>query len=160
MSFRLRPAHFIIPLITVATAVIGSMFTTIGPWYRHLAKPAWTPPGSVIGTVWTEIFILSAISAIILWQKGPRRNKNFSLLFTAFCLNACLNVFWSALFFGWHLIGLAVIEAFVLWLSVLLLMVLARKSSKTATWLLLPYLLWTAFATYLTFIIWRMNSGA
>ncbi len=34
-----------------------------------------------------------------------------------------------------------------------------RKVSKTAAWLLSPYLAWALFATALNFEIWRLNAG-
>ena len=30
--------------------------------------------------------------------------------------------------------------------------------SKPAAWLLVPYLVWVSFATFLNFTIWRLNS--
>ncbi len=155
----MRISYIVIPLITAAVAVVGSMFTSGGlsSWYGSIAKPSWTPPGSVIGMVWTTIFILSAIAAIMVWQMAPRDGR-FYWTIGLLLLNAILNILWSYLFFEGHMIGAAVIEAALLDITVWVLIALIWSFSRTAAILLLPYGLWAAFATYLTFAVWRLNA--
>ena len=153
---NLKPNHVVIPLITVVTISVGSFITSAGmSWYKTLNLPVFTPPGSFIGTVWTVLFILATISALIVWNQAWRGRK--TMIAVAFILNILLNVGWSALFFGLHLIGPAIYEAAVLGVSVLVLMILVWPVSKLAAWLLMPYLAWVSFATYLTYSIWRLN---
>jgi tryptophan-rich sensory protein len=68
-----------------------------------------------------------------------------------------LNVLWSWAFFYLRspLAGLAVIS--FLWLSILATIMKFRKISAAAAILLVPYLLWVSFATYLNYSLWRMN---
>jgi tryptophan-rich sensory protein len=156
----MRISYIIIPLITIAVSLIGSSFTSggiEGGWYESISKPSWTPPGSVIGTVWTIIFILTTISALILWKNAPRDTR-FYILISVFLANAFLNVFWSYLFFSQHLIGYAVFEAALLGLSVIVLIVLAWPISRLAAYLLVPYAAWVSFAIYLTYSVWKLNS--
>ncbi len=149
--------YLIIPLITFLVSVTGSRLTSGGmDWYKTIKLPAWTPPGSVIGFVWTTIFILSTISALIVWNKFSR-NKRFAWIIGLFLINAGLNVLWSFLFFNQHLIGWSVIEAGLLGLSVIGLIILIGPISRLAAWLLAPYAAWVSFATYLTYIIWTLN---
>jgi len=153
--------HFIlIPLAVILTAFIGSKITNVGmSWYNNrdlLNIPSWTPPGFIIGIVWTVIFILTTISAIIFWNKVPLGNVFYWIL-GFFIANLLLNILWSALFFGLHYIGLAVIEALILDLSVVMIMILLYPFSKLASMLLLPYAVWTAFASYLTYSVWFLN---
>lgn len=149
--------YFIIPLITVGVAFIGSRLTSGGmKWYQTIKLPSWTPPGSMIGLVWTAIFILSAISAMIVWNSSPRDSR-FWWVVALFLVNAALNVCWSYLFFNRHLVGAAATEAATLGLTVVALIILIWPLSRTAAALLLPYAAWVAFATYLTSIIWRLN---
>jgi tryptophan-rich sensory protein len=54
-------------------AATGSLFTTHGAtseWYAKLNKPLFTPPGWLFGPVWTALYILMAVSAWLIWQKG------------------------------------------------------------------------------------------
>lgn len=151
--------YIIIPLITILVSAAGSSFTSLGigsGWYDSIAKPAWTPPGSVIGAVWTTIFVLSTISAILVWNY-VKRDQRFWWTIGIFIANAVLNVFWSFLFFGKHMIGAAVIEAAILELSVIALIILIWPGSRLASALLIPYAGWVAFATYLTYAVYALN---
>jgi tryptophan-rich sensory protein len=151
--------YLIIPLVTVLVSVIGGQFTSGGTgsgWYGAIVNPSWTPPGSVIGAVWTVIFILTTISALIVWNRVPRDTR-FWWIVGILLLNAVLNVLWSYLFFDRHLMGWAVLEAAALDLTVIALMVLIWPLSRIASLLLLPYAGWVAFATYLTHAVWSLN---
>jgi len=146
--------YFLIPLTTLITAVVGSIFTKSGMiWYGGINLPSWTLSGKIIGIIWTIIFILATISALIVWQK----QKKIRLVIPFFLLNAFLNVTWSFLFFFHNLIFSSAVESILLVFSVLLLTALIWTISKMASILLVPYLLWTSFAAFLTFVIWRLN---
>jgi len=153
---NLKPNFVAIPLFTVVTAVVGGAITSAGMgWYKQLHLPSFTPPGSVIGTVWTILFVLATISALIAYNaKWGKRKIAISQLFI---LNAILNVGWSLLFFGLHLAGPAIFEAFLLGLSVVALIVYIWPVSKFASWLLVPYAAWVFFATFLTYSIYIRN---
>ena len=153
----MKMSFIFIPLTVFGVAAFGSWLTGGGmEWYKTINLPAFTPPGSVIGAVWTIIFILTAISALIFWQKAPR-DKRFSWAATFFILNGALNIFWSYLFFNRHWLGAAVWEAGILDLSVIVLIILIWPVSRLASTLLMPYAVWTTFATYLTYVIWSLN---
>lgn len=121
-----------------------------------LKKPAWTPPGSVIGAVWTTIFVLSTIAALIIWN-APAAKPKLPVFAAVFLLNAVLNIAWSWLFFVQHRLTLAGWEALLLDLTCVALVVLAWPISRLAAALLMPYAAWVAFASYLTFTVARMN---
>ncbi len=154
----MKANYFVIPLVTIAVAVIGSQFTSsgLGSWYRSINLRSWTPPGSVIGLVWTTIFTLSTISALILWNT-PSAKAKLPLLAGIFLLNGILNVLWSYLFFSQHQIVAAIFEAILLDLTVIALVILAWPISRLASVLLMPYAVWVAFASYLTYSVWKLN---
>jgi tryptophan-rich sensory protein len=145
-------------LFYVAVSFAGRWFTDQGltDWYPTIAKPSFTPQGSVIGIVWTVIFVLSAISLILFINRG-RKAQNFWLIIGVFILNGILNAVWSYLFFTKHMVGFAVIDAVLIGITVGLIMILVWPYSKASSLLLLPYLLWTSFASYLTYTIYTMN---
>lgn len=149
--------YILIPLGTVLVAWSGSAVTSSGMgWYRTLALPSWTPPGSVIGAVWTTIFVLTAFAAIRVL--GSRASGPHKTLFVALLvMNGILNFGWSWVFFGQHLLGWAVFEAILLELSVLALIISAWPVARIAAYLLIPYAAWVAFATYLTYAVWSLN---
>lgn len=149
----------IIPSITFLVGWLGQMATNkhVRDWYPTLRKPSWTPPGAVIGLVWTTIFALTTVSALIVWNGETfRSGVPFSVAAT-FALNAVLNVSWSFVFFYNKQIGAAIPVSAALDATVVLLIRLIRPASPVAAWLLVPYAAWVAFATFLNFLIWKMN---
>lgn len=155
---NIRISYVVIALITLAVAALGSFFTSKGmAWYQTIALPEWTPDGGVIGAVWTIIFILTAVSAMIVWRKGDRADWKFTHSIRFFALNAILNAMWSLVFFTMHWIGTAVWVAALLALTVYLLIFMIWSISRTASLLLVPYALWATFATFLTYRVFLLN---
>ena len=141
----------------VVTAALGGLATDLSPWYYALRQPPWKPPDWLFGPAWTLIYTLTAAAAVLAWEAcppGPRRRW----LLAAFALNAVLNIVWSWLFFTLRRPDWARIEVVALLASVALLIVLAGRLRPAAGWLLLPYLLWTAFAGWLNCAVVRLNA--
>jgi tryptophan-rich sensory protein len=160
---------------------IGSLVTmpAIGSWYVTLVKPALNPPSWIFGPVWTLLYILMGVSLFIVWKNGwivqnqllSSRNKGWNPwtrrfwsgdwqkgnIITIFRIQLVLNVVWPVIFFGWHQPGLAFFEIIALWFSILYTIVNFYRVSKTAAWLLLPYIFWVTFAGYLNLAIWMVN---
>jgi tryptophan-rich sensory protein len=136
---------------------LGAIATTseIAGWYRTLAKPAWNPPDSVFGPVWTTLFILMAIAAWLVWR--PAGLKAAAMPLALFGVQLALNVSWSWIFFGMHEPGWAFAEIVTLWLAIVATTIAFFRCSKPAGWLLVPYLAWVSFAAVLNFTIWRLN---
>ena len=146
------------PLFYLCVALAGKAFTSqgIGSWYQTIAKPTYTPPGSLIGAAWTIIFILSTVSLILFLKHGQGRPR-FRLIISLYICNGLLNAAWSYLFFTKHLLGLAVIDAGLIAITVLLIILWSWHYSRLAAALLIPYFGWVSFATYLTYVIFKMN---
>ena len=137
-------------LAVVVTAAIGSLFTDTGSWYNSI-KPSITPPNIVFPIAWTTLFVLIAISMYFSLSNSNKKQKTkVSIMFS---INLVLNVLWTLFFFGLKNPLLALVEIIVLWLSILALMLITWKMSKLSSWLLLPYLLWVAFAALLNILI-------
>ena len=144
-------------LVTVAVAGLGATLTRLDDWYRNLHKPSWQPPDWLFGPAWTLIFTLTATAAIMMWNRaiGPEEKI---LIVSAFALNGILNIFWTGIFFTLRRPDWALWEVALLWLSVLSLVVAAAKFSSLAAWLIVPYLLWVAFAAFLNFTVVKLNA--
>lgn len=143
-------------LITEAAGIIGSIFTTrsIPTWYASLNKPSFNPPNWIFGPVWTTLFLLMGIALYLIWSK---KGKEVKKALNIFWLHLGLNILWSALFFGLKNPGLAFIEILILLGFIVYVTILFYRLEKVAGLLLLPYLAWTTFATFLNFTIWRLN---
>ncbi|MFO1047994.1 MAG: TspO/MBR family protein [Geminicoccaceae bacterium] len=142
--------------VALVVAVLGMAATDLGPWYQNLRKPAWQPPDWLFGPAWTVIYALIVLSATSAWMAARDRAQRTRIVLL-FALNALLNVGWSALFFQLRRPDWALWESALLWLSVLGLILAVRPISRTAMWLLVPYLAWITFATCLNLAVVRLN---
>lgn len=138
--------------------VLGSFFTfpAIGTWYANLAKPFFTPPNWVFGPIWILLYALMGIALFLVWRKKPEKSLSRKAD-GIFALQLLLNAAWSILFFGLHLLLVSFIEIVLLWLSILATILVFRKISTTAAWLLVPYLAWVSVAAALNLAVWLLN---
>ncbi|HTY40559.1 MAG TPA: TspO/MBR family protein [Thermoanaerobaculia bacterium] len=143
------------PLV-LAAAVLGGRFTAmgIGPWYDGLAKPSWTPPGSVIGAVWTVLYVLIALASALVWSRAAEPPRAYA---AALLVNLVLNAAWCWLFFGLRRPDLGLAEIAVLWITCVALVLLAARASAAAVAMLIPYAAWVAFAGFLNARIVALN---
>jgi tryptophan-rich sensory protein len=149
--------------ITQFAGIIGSLFTTkaITTWYQSLSKPFLNPPNWIFGPVWTILFLLMGISLyLILSQKHGlffRHDKIFSLGLIFFAVQLVLNILWSYFFFYLHdpLWGLFDIILLIIFIG--LSAYFFWRLRPLAGYILLPYLAWVLFATYLNYSLWRLN---
>lgn len=138
--------------------LIGSWFTfsSIPTWYASLIRPELAPPNWVFGPVWTTLFLLMGVAVFLVWRQGFEK-MNIKVALIIFAVQLVLNVFWSVLFFGLQNPGASLVEIFFLWLAILVNLVVFYKISRTAAWLLVPYLLWVSFAAFLNYSFWVLN---
>lgn len=145
-------------LICQLVGFAGSFFTipSISTWYKTLEKPSFTPPNWVFGPAWTMLFLLMGISLFLVWTKGlKKKNVKNALIF--FYLQLLLNFLWSLLFFGLHSPLFALFDIILLWLGIFITIKKFHKISKPASYLLIPYLLWVTFASFLNLFIVKLN---
>jgi benzodiazapine receptor len=148
--------YIIIPLTIAIVGYGGSLITNMGmTWYDTLSLPKTAPEGWFIGSVWTVIFILSAISSLLFWNSKEKKSK---ALIALLIFNALLNVLWSGLFFGFHLILWSVVEMIILNIVNIAIVILFWKKHRVSAILWLPYIIWVAFATYLAYSVFSLNS--
>ena len=150
---------FIIAIITpVAVGAVSGFFTAreIPVWYQTISKPAWNPPNWIFGPVWTTLYVMMGIALFLVWKSetNPIIKKTAITLFIS---QLILNFFWSFIFFNQHQIGWALVEIIGMWIFILLTIFAFAKVSKTAAWLLVPYISWVSFATILNYTIWKLN---
>jgi benzodiazapine receptor len=141
----------------LAVAGLGGWATELGPWYDGLRQPPWKPPDVWFGPAWTTIYTLAAVAAVRAWMRARPPSARRALL-AAYGLNGVLNVAWSALFFRLRRPDWALAEVVLLWLSIVLMIVVARRSDTVAAALLVPYLAWVSFAAALNLAVVRLNA--
>jgi benzodiazapine receptor len=141
-----RPALFDAYAHAIATTPVLS-----SRWYRRLDKPPWQPPGPVFGPVWSVIY---AASMLIARDRAGNEQRR---LFVLFGTNLALNLAWTLIFFRGRSPLAAGVEIVVLEGTTVAVVVRAWPLSRLAALLLVPYTLWVAFATALTWAIWARN---
>ena len=160
---KARSLFIAIVFIAVAEAVgiigflLGGDFIS---WYMMLSKPSVSPPTWVFGPVWTLLYALMGIAAFLVWRSRPAHSvaaKRRSRALRLYAAQLFANFIWTPLFFGMHNVGLALIDIVVLWCLIVATMVSFYSVNRTAAYLLIPYLCWVSFATFLNASIWFLN---
>lgn len=140
-------------------AFAGSTFTPVpgSDWYYHvLNKPSWNPPDWLFPPAWSLLFLLMGIALYLVVQQYSKETKIRGALIV-FGAQLLLNLGWSAAFFGLHSPVLAMVVIVLLWLAIVLTIVKFRAVSPMAGNLLIPYLMWVTFASFLNFTIVQLN---
>jgi benzodiazapine receptor len=139
-------------------AGLGAIFnqSAIAEWYPSLRKPAWTPPNSVFGPVWSALYLMMALAAWLVWRRVGLRGGAVPLLL--FGLQLASNIAWSGFFFGLRMPGLAFGDIVLLWALIVATLIAFWKANPVAGILLAPYLAWVSFAAALNLAVWRMNA--
>jgi benzodiazapine receptor len=143
-------------LVVFVAAAAGAVASAQSQsFYGQLVRPDWAPPASVFGPVWTILYASMGIAAWLAWRErgfGGARNA-----LSLFLVQLVLNALWSWLFFAWRLGGWALADIIVLWLLIVATLVAFWRIRPLAGALLVPYLAWVSFATFLNHAVWRLN---
>ena len=122
------------------------MFDSI--WYQSIIKPPLSPPNWVFAPVWVGLYLLIFLSLAIYILKIDE-DKEMGYMY--FIIQMALNLIWSPVFFASRNILAALILIILLDIFVLLTIWKFFSVSKWSGILLIPYLVWILFATYLNF---------
>ncbi len=121
--------------------LLGAVFSTEG--YGDREQPSFAPPSWVFGPVWTALYAMIGISLALLIKQ---RATNALYWFGA---QLFLNFLWTPAFFGIDSPLVAFIIILALLATLVVTMFKAWNYSRIAVYLLVPYVLWVAFATVL-----------
>ena len=145
---------FFILLITFAASAIGG-FTNSSfkePWYSQIILPSFNPPSWVFAPVWTTLYVLMSVAAWRIWIKFYDKK-----ILNIYFIHWFFNFNWSIIFFGFHLIGLALLDLVIILIFIVVLMKLYLTKDKISFYLMTPYLLWSSYALVLNFTIFIKN---
>jgi tryptophan-rich sensory protein len=159
---KIQPLKLLISLaVPFTAAIVGSYFTfdSIPTWYAGLSKPFFSPPNYIFGPVWTILYFMMGLALYLVWinirEDRVRFKKNAIIIFI---IQLMLNALWSIVFFTLHNPLLALLVIIILWFLILMNILAFARVSKTAAYLLFPYLLWVGFASILNAAIFILNS--
>ncbi|WP_109302445.1 TspO/MBR family protein [Aquimarina sp. AU474] len=145
-------------LICILIGFLGSIATqtSIDTWYQTLNKPFFTPPNWIFAPVWTILYIMMGIAAGIVWSRGFY-HKWVKVALYHFGFQLLLNAAWSIFFFGLQNPLIALLDIIALFILLLFTIKWFKVVNTTAAYLLIPYVIWVAFAAALNFGIWQLN---
>lgn len=148
-------------------AVVGSLANgpNIDGWYADAEKVPWSPPNVIFAPVWTLLYVMIAVAGWLVWRSGyrTRQSNRARQALWMYVAQLALNGLWSPMFFaGYPLVGeaawwaaLVIIVALIV--SVVWFAASAWKHSRAASWMMVPYVVWLAFATTLNAGIIALN---
>ena len=145
---------FLILLITFIASAIGG-FTTASfkePWYSEIILPSFNPPSWVFAPVWTTLYIIMSIAIWKIWINSFNSN-----ILKLYFIHLFFNATWSIVFFGFHQIGLALINLIIILIFIILLMKKYLIRDKVSFYLMIPYLIWSSYALILNSSIFILN---
>lgn len=151
-------AFFASFLLVALVALAASLATgrSVETWYPGLDKPPLTPPAWVFGPVWTVLYALMAVAAWLVWRSDTWDQTAQAL--GMYAVQLVLNGSWSLVFFTAQRPGIAILVILALLGALAVTILLFYRRHRTAAYLLLPYFLWVAFASYLNIGIWALNA--
>ena len=145
-------------LVILSLAVGQSAVTFMTPdaftWYRALVKPSWTPPDYIFPIVWTVAYLVTAVSAWIVWRE---KKEQYGWALSAWFCQLLLNGLWTPLFFGYHQIRWSFVLMVFYVVMAFITTVLFYKHHKFSGFLMALYLCWVIFAGTLNYFMWQLN---
>ena len=122
-------------------------------WYDSLERSSLTPPDYTFGIVWPILYLMIIASGGVYFS-----TPSFTILGAVlYSLQWILNISWSPLFFRFRMLTLSFIVILALVVTTAFTIVEFSNTSPLAALLLVPYMLWITFASYLSGYIWYHN---
>jgi benzodiazapine receptor len=145
-----------IVLLIAIGVVIGTLTKPeISTWYSTLKRSILTPPNYVFPIAWTILYGIIGACGWLIWLENSFQRP--SVIKALYLTQLILNWSWTPLFFHYHLTGLSLIVLGAMDILVGAIICVAYSKMRAVSLLMIPYLLWIIFATYLNFYIWCWN---
>ena len=136
-------------LIAIYAIGSGRLVATDTQWYRSLPKPAWQPPGIVVGLIWPYNFAMLIVATWVVANRLSSTHQLVWLISLALSVSAALS--WAWLFFTPHSLVASAVALVLATLFTLPLLVISFRASFALGIAFVPYQLWLALATSLAF---------
>ncbi|RKP20661.1 hypothetical protein ROZALSC1DRAFT_21195 [Rozella allomycis CSF55] len=139
-------------LIGFSTAKIAKK--RLYPWYNNLYKPTWLLSAEKFTTSWAVIYSLMGISSFRIF-KSSHELRNPALI--AYASHLLLNFTWMPTFFAYHKLGLSSIILVSMTKCLSVSLALFYLIDPIAAYCLLPYELFSIYASIANIWIWKKN---
>lgn len=146
---------WIVALIAIGS-IIGSLTKPeLSTWYSTLNRSPLTPPNYVFPVAWTILYGAIGACGWLIWR-APSFLK-LRAIKTLYASQLILNLSWTPLFFYYHFTKISLVVLISMDIFVGMLIWLAYSKIRSVSLLMIPYLLWIIYASYLNFYIWQHN---
>jgi translocator protein len=142
-------------LIPIVGGMVTGMMATKNAKeiYNKLKKPDYAPSSWVFPVVWTGLYATMGLANYrVSMKKKPTATAN-----TLYDVQLGLNFLWSFLFFKWKLRGAAFAEIALLLGMITLTTYQYYQKDKIAGRMMMPYVIWVAYALQLNYSMWKLN---
>lgn len=139
--------------VCLGVGYLSSLMQTeaLREWYPTVVKSPLSPPNMVFPIVWTALYILMGLSL------GECFRTNNMRAVLPWVLQLVANFLWTLFFFRLRDPLLGLVDLLLLIVLTIWYMSSASRTSLGAGWLMVPYLLWLLFATYLNWYVYANN---
>ena len=124
--------------------------------FASLNQPFLSPPAWLFPVAWTILYVLMGIASYRIWVSVTTYEKRKSAL-TLYAIQLAFNFFWPIIFFNLEEYLFAFVWIIILWCLIFLTKQKFAQIDAIAGYLLIPYLAWVAFASYLNIGVWLLN---
>jgi len=136
-------------------AVVVAPATKSGGWYEKIDLPSWVPPNGLFAPVWTTLYACMGVAAARVYKLSSGGLSSPPMILWA--VHYALNLAWAPTFFGKQMLRLAQAINIALISTLLPIIVMYYRLDCLSAYLLVPYLAWTTFATFLNGAICKRN---
>ncbi|MBQ3430900.1 tryptophan-rich sensory protein [Candidatus Saccharibacteria bacterium] len=148
-------------LAPLVGGVIITLFTVDAQEaFGKFQQPPLSPPAWLFPVAWTILYILMGVASWLIYRseaKKPAEKRLKKKELILFYTQLGFNFLWTILFFNADLKYFAFGWLMIMWMMILALMIMTWRNARTATWLLVPYILWCTFAAYLNLGVAVLN---
>ena len=141
-------------LVILLPWFLSSLLFRSNSFYNKINLPFFALPSFLYGIIWTILYILIAISIYKVIDKYDLKIKEYN---KAIIINYIFNQLYTFIFFGIKNLFLAFIDTLFILISSINLYYETKKLDLKAAKLLIPYIIFSGFATILSLTIYFMN---
>ena len=144
-----------IALVLVYAIGSGLWVNTGDNWYRSLNAPKWQPPDFIFGVIWPYNFIVLGVAAVNVSQ---RLSTGWVITYLGiFAVSIACALTWAYQFYQPHNLSAASAALTLVAILTIPLLIIAFKVSVGIGLLLVPYQIWVAIASFLSWNYARLN---
>ena len=125
------------------------------PWYDDSAKPGLWPPQWVFPVVWIGNYTFMGLAVWQLWEY--RQKKSIVKSLTAFIVHLLHNFLFILIVYHFKKKSVYVLMDTIGLISGWLTAGMFMRISKASGLLMIPYLCWLCFTTFIKILWWRIN---